>query len=289
MMEIEWKSEKVDPYLSRKVAQWPGLRIHRAHVMPGRMLEHTNTFHEVNVAIAGSLTTEKVSSTGCSITTKGSSGNLCITPAGQPLSASWNKPLDNMGIFLEPDLINRAAAENGFADSFEFAELYKHSDPLIQHLGLTLLGEAESETPSGRLFTDLLIQTLTLHLLNNYGTSKPQRQSVTGGLPGYKLRRVKEFISEKIEEDLSLAEIAAIAGLSQFHFARAFRKSTGRTPQQFLMERRIERAKELLAKDDLPIVEVSLRTGFKNQSHFTSLFRKFTSFTPKTWRESLQG
>jgi len=108
-------------------------------------------------------------------------------------------------------------------------------------------------------------------------------------LPGYKLRRVKEFISEKIEEDLSLAEIAAIAGLSQFHFARAFRKSTGLTPQQFLMERRIERAKELLAKNDLPIVEVSLRTGFKNQSHFTSLFRKFTSFTPKTWRESLQG
>ncbi|HWP54555.1 MAG TPA: helix-turn-helix transcriptional regulator, partial [Pyrinomonadaceae bacterium] len=67
--------------------------------------------------------------------------------------------------------------------------------------------------------------------------------------------------------------------------ARAFRKSTGLTPQHYLMERRIERAKQLLSDDGLPIVEVSLRTGFKNQSHFTTLFRKFTNVTPKVWRD----
>jgi len=285
-MEIEWKSEKVDPYLFKQFGEWPGIRVHRAHVMPGRMLEHTNTFHEVNVAISGSLTTEKISASGKCVATKGSSGNLCITPAGQPISAIWSKPLDNMGITLQPDFINRAARENGFADGFEFAEVYKHSDPLIQHLGLTLLAEAESATPSGRLFSDSLIQTLTLHLLTYYGTSKPTKQNVTGGLSGYKLRRVKEFIDANLEDDLSLAEISSIADLSQFHFARAFRKSTGLTPQQFLMQQRIERAKDLLSKNDLPIVEVSLRTGFKNQSHFTSLFRKFTRLTPKVWRES---
>jgi len=285
-MEIEWKSEKVDPYLFKQFGEWPGIRVHRAHVMPGRMLEHTNTFHEVNVAISGSLTTEKISASGKCVATKGSSGNLCITPAGQPISAIWSKPLDNMGITLQPDFINRAARENGFADGFEFAEVYKHSDPLIQQLGLTLLAEAESATPSGRLFSDSLIQTLTLHLLTHYGTSKPTKQNVTGGLSGYKLRRVKEFIDANLEDDLSLAEISSIADLSQFHFARAFRKSTGLTPQQFLMQQRIERAKDLLSKNDLPIVEVSLRTGFKNQSHFTSLFRKFTRLTPKVWRES---
>jgi AraC family transcriptional regulator len=287
-MEIEWKSEKVPPYLSRQVSEWPGIRIHRARVMPGRMLEHTNTFHEVNIAIEGALTTEKISASGGRVATKGESGNLCITPAGQAISAVWNKPLDNMLIALDPGFVNRTAAENGFADGFEFGEVYKRSDPLIQHLGLTLLSEADSATPSGRLFSDSLIQTLTLHLLTNYGTSKPNMQSVTGGLSGYKLRRVQEFINENLEEDLSLAEMSAVADLSQFHFARAFRKSTGFTPQQFLMKQRIERAKELLSKKDLPIVEVSLRTGFKNQSHFTSLFRKFTHLTPKVWRESFQ-
>ena len=287
-MEIEWKSEKVEPYLSRQVVEYPGVRIHRAHVMPGRMLEHTNTFHELNIAISGALTTHKVSATGKLISTKGNSGNLCITPAGQSLSAVWEKRLDNMMIVLDPEFIDRAASENGVSSRFEFAEVYKQSDPLIQQLGLTLLQESDSATPSGRLFSDSLIQTLTLHLLNHYGTSQPTGQSVTGGLPGFKLRRVKEFITENLEEDLSLAEISAVADLSQFHFARAFRKSTGLTPQQFLMQQRIERAKELLAKHDLPIVEVSLRTGFKNQSHFTSLFRKFTSLTPKVWRESFQ-
>ena len=106
-----------------------------------------------------------------------------------------------------------------------------------------------------------------------------------GGLSGHILRRVQEFINENLEEDMGLAEIAAVAGLSQFHFARSFRKTTGMTPQQYLMQQRIERAKELLSRADLPIVEVSLRTGFKNQSHFTTLFRKMTKLTPKTWRE----
>ena len=285
-MEIEWKSEKVPPYLSRQVGEWPGIRIHRAKVMPGRMLEHTNTFHEVNIAISGALTTQKISSSGKLVATKGNTGNLCITPAGQALSAVWEKRLDNMMILLDPWMVVRAAADNGFAGGFEFAEVYKHSDPLLQHLGLALLAEAGAETPSGRLFSDSLIQTLTLHLLNNYGTSKPTTQSVMGGLSGYKLRRVKEFINENLEDDLSLAEISAVADLSQFHFARAFRKTTGVTPQQYLMQQRIERAKELLTKNDLPIVEVSLLTGFKNQSHFTSLFRKFTRLTPKVWREA---
>lgn len=137
----------------------------------------------------------------------------------------------------------------------------------------------------GKLYADSLIQTLTLHVLRSYSTASAMIERANGGLSGYKLRQVKEFIDANLDSDLGLAEIAAVANLSQFHFARAFRKSVGVTPQQYLMERRIERAKQLLSKDDLPIVEISLLTGFKNQSHFTTLFRKFTNLTPKTWRD----
>ena len=284
LMQIEWKSDKVSPYLFAQTAEWPGILIRRVKVMPGRMLEHTNTFHEVNVAISGHLTTHKLSAGGRKVSTNGGRGNLCVTPAGQPISAVWNSKLENLMMTFDAEYIDRAAIENGFASRFEFREVYKDQDPLIQHLGLTLLEDADSDTPSGRLFTDSLLQTLTLHLLTNYGTSKPAKHNVSGGLSGYRLRRVKEFIAENLDSDLSLTEIAAVADLSQFHFARAFRKSTGITPQQFVMQQRIERAKELLAKADLPIVEVSLRTGFKNQSHFTSLFRKFTRLTPKMCR-----
>ncbi len=73
-MQIEWKSERVSRYLFKQLGSWPGVRIHRAHVMPGKMLEHTNSYHDVNVAISGSLTTEKFSATGKHVVTKGGGG-----------------------------------------------------------------------------------------------------------------------------------------------------------------------------------------------------------------------
>jgi AraC family transcriptional regulator len=285
-MEIVWKT-KADqsPYLFMQQAAWTGVKVHRARVLPGRMLPHDAPCHELNVSLGGQLTTEKISATGKSVITKGGAGNICLTPFGQLIGASWEVPIDNMGILLDPALVSHTAAENGFPANFEFKEIYKKKDLLIQHIGLALLAEGESETPSGRLYADSLIQSLTLHLLANYTALGRGAPRYNGGLQPYKLRRVQEFIDANLEEDLGLAEIAAVADLSQFHFARAFRKTVGITPQRYLMRQRVEKAKELLADEELPIAEVGLRTGFKNQSHFTTLFRKFTNFTPKTWRE----
>lgn len=285
-MHIEWiPNTSQSPYLFRQVAQWNGVRVHRAKVLPGRMLEHTTNCHELNISISGNLTTQKCSSTGKTVITKGGAGNLCLTPYGQTVGAYWEKPLDNMGILLTPEFVKNTAVENRFSADFEFKEIYQDKDSLIQQIGFALLEESKSETPAGKLYTDSLIQTMTLHLLKNYSNAASVRENINGGLSGYRLRRVQEFINANLEEDLSLAQLAEVADLSQFHFARAFRKSTGQTPQHYLMEQRIERAKQLLSQDDLPIVEISLRTGFKNQSHFTTLFRKFTKFTPKLWRE----
>jgi AraC family transcriptional regulator len=286
LMQIVWNSNtSQSPYLFRQAVEWTGVKVHRARVLPGRMLEHTSNAHEINISIAGNRTTEKISSSGKSVITCGGAGNLCLTPAGQAVGAYWKKPIDNMGIILKPDFVKNTAVENRFSGDFEFKEVYKSKDSLIQQIGFALLEESTSESPAGKLYADSLIQTLTLHLLKNYTSANSVQENLCGGLSGYKLRRVQEFINANLEEDLSLAEIAEVADLSQFHFARAFRKSTNLTPQQYLMQQRIECAKELLAKDELPIVEISLLTGFKNQSHFTTLFRKFTKFTPKMWRE----
>ena len=285
-MEIEWKpNTEKSPYLFLQQAKWNGLKVHRARVLPGRLLETTEFAHKIDISLSGNLTVEKFSSCGSRTVRKRDKGNLCITPSGQTIGAFWNKPIDNMGILLEPDFVVQTAIENRFSGNFEFGEIYKSEDILIQQIGLTLLEESENESPAGRLYADSLVQTLTLHLLKNYTSANSIQENFTGGLSGYRLRRVQEFINANLEEDLSLAEIAEVADLSQYHFARSFRKTTGQTPQQYLMQQRIERAKELLAKDDLAIVEISLRTGFKNQSHFTTLFRKFTKLTPKLWRE----
>ncbi len=285
-MQIEWKSNTADPYFSRQVAEWPGaLRVHRAHVRPGKMLEHVNDFHEVSVVLNGALKTGKCSSVGRRIVTANRGPNVCVTPAGQSLSAEWNASLDHMGMFLNASFVSKTAAENGFSPNVEFAEVHTKQDPLIQNLGLALLETADHSDQLGSLFADSLIQTLTLHLLSNYTQTAPAPALSSGGLAGYRLNRVIEFIDANLENDISLADLAAVAELSSFHFSRSFRKSTGKTPQQYVMQQRLERAKLLLARPELPIVEVSLRSGFKNQSHFTSWFRKYTSFTPKLWRD----
>lgn len=285
-MQIEWKSNAASPYLSRQIAEWPGsLRIHRARVHAGRMLEHVNDFHEVNVALAGALTTHKLGGAGRLVATNNRGNNLCITPAGQPISAEWHGKLDNLGMFLNADFVSRTAIENGFSPNVEFIEVYKKKDPLIQNIGLTLLETSTNSDARSDLFADSLIQSLTLHLLTNYTNAARVPVVSSGGLSGYRLNRVIEFINSNLENDISLNDLAEVAGLSAFHFSRAFRKSTGKTPQQYVMQQRLERAKMLLARPDLPIVEVSLRSGFKNQSHFTSWFRRYTNFTPKLWRD----
>ena len=126
------------------------------------------------------------------------------------------------------------------------------------------------------MYAESLAQTLILHLLKNYTVIGSLRHAAptSGGLPGFKLRLAKEFINEHLAEEITLAEVAGAAGLSQFHFARAFRRSSALTPQQYLIFRRIQRAKELLINGDLPLVQVSIQAGFKNQSHFTRAFSK---------------
>lgn len=110
-----------------------------------------------------------------------------------------------------------------------------------------------------------------------------------GGLPRYQLRRAVEFIDANIGHAIRIDEVARTVGVSRFHFHRLFRKSTGLTPHQFIVQRRIARARELLSTSKLPIVDVGGRVGFADQSHFTTTFRRITSMTPKTYRDSAQA
>jgi AraC family transcriptional regulator len=106
------------------------------------------------------------------------------------------------------------------------------------------------------------------------------------GIVDRRLRRAIEFMSDNCGRELSLAEIAGAAYLSEFHFARLFKKTTGATPHAYLASLRIERARRLLAESDLPIAEVGAEVGYASQSHFTKIFREATGMTPKAFRNA---
>jgi AraC family transcriptional regulator len=110
--------------------------------------------------------------------------------------------------------------------------------------------------------------------------------SAQGGLPAFKRRRVVEFIEAHLDRPINLARLAAVVHLSPFHFHRQFKRATGSTPHQYIVQKRIERAKALLSDSQLPLVEVAAQAGFANQSHFGSTFRKVTSMTPRGFRNA---
>ncbi len=124
-------------------------------------------------------------------------------------------------------------------------------------------------------------------LVGLHGAGRPTMRA-NGGLSGWQLRRVTEFMMEHAAGDLALDELAALADLSAKHFARAFRQSTGVPPHRWLIERRIDRAKELLAASDHSLAEIALACGFADQSHFTAAFRKAVGATPGGYRREIR-
>jgi transcriptional regulator GlxA family with amidase domain len=107
-----------------------------------------------------------------------------------------------------------------------------------------------------------------------------------GGLPPRALRRVRDYILSHLEETISIEALAAIVGLSKFHFARAFKQSEGVTPHQFLLQSRVKRVQELLSATRLPVSEIALAAGFSDQSHCSRCFRKLVGVTPSRYRWS---
>ena len=103
---------------------------------------------------------------------------------------------------------------------------------------------------------------------------------IRGGLPPRALRRVREYIDSHLEETISIETLAGIAGLSMYHFARAFKQSEGLTPHDYLVRCRVRRAQDLLASTDLPLSEIALASGFSDQSHCARRFREHVGITP---------
>ncbi|HEY8462386.1 MAG TPA: AraC family transcriptional regulator [Blastocatellia bacterium] len=271
-------------YVFERSLSWPGVKVGHVRMLPGEMTNKQLNIHHIFIPLAGSYEGTMVATGGHVVHSARTVGQASIVPAGQQYSAVWKEEFEDVGIHFDHDFLSRQARELAQTDHVDLIRACGIGDPLVHQIGRSLAAEVDAGAPAGSIYAESLVNALVAHLLRHYSSAGARFQRHHGGLPKHKLRRVTEFIEENLERDLTLTEIAEIADLSPFHFARAFKQSTGSTPIQFLTRRRIDLAKRLLVESELPIVEIGLRAGFKNQSHFTTLFRKITAMTPRAYR-----
>lgn len=208
---------------------------------------------------------------------------ILLYPAGLTHVGYDPQEMDLLAVYLEPDFIERAARDLIGGERVELVPRFKLDDPFVENFIRFLLTEAETGE-CGSLYAESLATALAIRLVKNHSAAKLVLLEYGGGLPKYKLRRVVEYINESLDGELPLSTLAAVCELSVYHFARQFKQSTGATPHQFVLRRKIERAKRLLTETNSSVAEIAFRLGFADQSHFTKLFFSVTGATPKTYK-----
>jgi AraC family transcriptional regulator len=216
-----------------------------------------------------------------------SAGAIMLVPAGCP--ARWHSSgrREALHIYLEPGLVARVAAE-----AFDLDPARLTVPPLdaldLPHLRAAM-GAVDAELTNagagGPLAAESLANVMAVHLLRHVLAPRQPTRRRHGTLPRAKLRAVVEYVEEHLDAGPSLDQLAALARLSVYHFARQFKAATGLPPHQYVILRRVERARQLLqAGMDLSLAEVAARAGFCDQSQFTHHFKRMVGVTPGQFR-----
>jgi len=181
------------------------------------------------------------------------------------------------------------ACSDGAYGEVELRPSRKFADPRLSAMVAAVHAEMVAGFPSGRLFRDSVEQAMAVTLVNGHAVRHRPVQIYQGGLGSARLRRIKELVHAKMEDDLSLDEMAQSVGLSTAHFARMFRKSTGETPHQFVLRQRLDRARAMLRAPEARVLDVAVACGFKTQQHFAQAFRDLWGASPTEYRQDLVG
>jgi AraC family transcriptional regulator len=214
-------------------------------------------------------------------------GDVSIAPAQLTSKGRWYREFEFLAVRFEPAFLLKSAFESIDGHSIEIMRRFKTTDTLIHGMGLALKHELQNGENSSRLYLDSVTTMMAVHLLRNHAVWRQNIQDYKGGLPKYKRQQVIDYIHNYLDQDLRLIALADLVNISPYHFARMFKQSVGISPGQYVIKCRIEKAKRLLAKGNLSILEITQLVGFQSQSHFSDLFRRTIGVTPSNYRKSL--
>ncbi|HEY1942423.1 MAG TPA: AraC family transcriptional regulator [Roseiarcus sp.] len=275
--------------VKREVATWNSIRAETVRVTEAQRFEYAfrGTHHlliaaEQAVREDGETQVEHLRSTLRDFT-----GKLTFIPAGSTFTG-WQEPRVLMRVtyfYIDPD--SALDPELGF-DAVEFAPRLFFLDADIWDTARKLKARIEERGSGSDLYAEALSAVLCHELVRLNGGRRVDEQQFSGGLAGWQKKRVEDYVAAHISERVSLSDMAELAHLSPYHFARAFKRSFGVPPHRYHMMLRVEHAKTLLAKPEASVTEIGMRLGFAQTSAFTSGFHKLTGVTPTQYRRALE-
>lgn len=209
-------------------------------------------------------------------------GMVSIIPAGAAYRWTTRGPIDFAHVYVSPQTIVAAAAAEFDREARTIEDRFGIEDPVLRSLALAMVDEVATGGKGSRVYLDALFHALTLCLVRRHsGATGPVARH---SLAPARLRRVREFIEFNLATDIGLADLAAVAAHSPWHFNRAFADATGQPPYRYLIGRRVARAETMLAAGEKSIAAVALACGFNTVGQFTRMFRQVTGRSPSRYR-----
>jgi AraC family transcriptional regulator len=268
---------------SSAAVRWGGIAV-EDYSIPACIIpchEHLENF--VHVVLSGNVTYE-VFTRGKSRRFAAGPGTTFVLPRGTIDELHWEGPTRRVAVAIHPSLLIGALDETAGKRDVELRENWNATDRHILAVLSAMTTDLEEGSPAGRLYGESLANALAVYLLNRYSVQHYAPSMYRGGLAGYRLKRVLEYIAANPAADLGLSELAAQAGLSPHYFAELFRQSMGCAPHRYVLLQRIERSKQTLRDPKRTVLEACLESGFQNPAHFARMFRRFVGVTPSRFQ-----
>jgi AraC family transcriptional regulator len=270
--------------LSSEHAGWDGIAVER-QLLPGCAADGYMPWHLMSIQLTPPEHYEDAELGPVPVRR----GDVIFRPAGVVTSAMWKGTPDVVNVAIDPAAIAAVAAEVTDGRAVALERSWFGPDPHACHLALALQDELAKPHlgRAGLLFADSVRTALAAHLISMHGhpvqRAQPRRLLSEGDVA-----RVRERVDADLAGDLRLADLAATVALSPYHFSRLFTATTGRTPHQFVLQRRIERAKVLLGRRGVTVREVARRTGFADAGHLARHFRRQVGTSPARYAAVLR-
>jgi AraC family transcriptional regulator len=276
------------PILSSRTQGWENILVEQFQPPPGEADCHSRDEHTIYLSLAPRPVRVFQMQGGRTLAGLYAKGDISMTPAKMPIFARWDGDDHYLQICIASRFIQSVARETVAMnpERIELCPEFKTRDPQIEAIALMLLAELQQENFGGKLYIESLSNVLAVHLLRQYATDKRPIPIYQGGLPERQLRQVLDYMNDHLDQEIKLADLAAVLGMSQFHFSHLFKQAIGIAPYQYLLQQRIEQAKRLLKQTDQLIVDIAFLCGFNSHSHLSKQFRQITGVTPTAFRET---